>query len=204
LDATVDREAEWRTQRRVRILAAASALFLSRPFQAVQMDEVAKAASMGKATLYRYFPSKEALFLAIANEALQQLHERMTKAAAEPDPLARLRRMLETLVEALSGQLAALRLLTAEQSALEKRWRLLYREHRGRIVERLRETLAAGAAAGCLRPLDLEATPAILIGMIRGGLMGAPHVAPERLAAAVCEIALKGCMETSRDSDRGA
>ncbi len=189
----MDGEAEWRAQRRQRILAAASSLFLSRPFQAVQMDDVARAAAMGKATLYRYYPSKEALFLAIADEALEQLHDSMAAKAAEPDPVARLRGMLATLVELLAGQFAALRLLTAEQSALEKRWRQLYREHRGRIVDRLRETLADGMAAGCFRELDLEATPALMIGMIRGGLMGAPNVPPERLAASVCGIAVDGC-----------
>lgn len=196
MDCSAKTEAGWRLERRNRIVSAAAELFRTRPFQAVQMDEVAARAGMGKATVYRYFPSKEALFLAIASDALERLDERLAAAAAAADtgPIDRLRAMLVTLVDVFAGQISSLRLLTAEQVAMETRWRHLYREHRGRIVERLRETLVAGMAAGQFRRLDVDAVPALMIGMIRGGLMAAPQVEPERLADSVCAIALWGCL----------
>jgi hypothetical protein len=47
-------------------------------------------------------------------------------------------------------------------------------------------------------------TPALLIGMIRGGLLGAPDAPPERIAAAAIELVLGGglCAETEVERDR--
>ena len=52
---------DWRARRREVILNAAAELFAGRDYASVQVEEVAKRAGVGKATLYRYFPSKEEL-----------------------------------------------------------------------------------------------------------------------------------------------
>ncbi len=77
---TTDRPAHERESshagRKVDIVTrAAWQLFLDQGFSATSMDAIAKAASVSKATLYAYFPSKEALFasLIVAEcEALQR------------------------------------------------------------------------------------------------------------------------------------
>ncbi len=47
------------------ILRAAEAVFTRHEYHQVQMDQVAEACGVGKGTLYRYFPSKRALYLAV-------------------------------------------------------------------------------------------------------------------------------------------
>ena len=47
------------------IIEAAEQLFLSQGYGAVSMDQVARTANVSKATLYAYFPSKDALFATI-------------------------------------------------------------------------------------------------------------------------------------------
>ncbi|KJC56248.1 transcriptional regulator [Bradyrhizobium sp. LTSPM299] len=47
------------------VIRAAWQLFLDQGFSATSMDAVAKAAGVSKATLYAYFPSKEALFASL-------------------------------------------------------------------------------------------------------------------------------------------
>lgn len=47
------------------VTRAARQLFLDQGFSATSMDAIAKAASVSKATLYAYFPSKEALFASL-------------------------------------------------------------------------------------------------------------------------------------------
>jgi TetR/AcrR family transcriptional regulator, mexJK operon transcriptional repressor len=60
------------------VLDAASALFLSQGYS-VSMDAIARQAGVSKATLYAYFPSKEALFRAMVAEQC----ERMATEAAD-------------------------------------------------------------------------------------------------------------------------
>ena len=54
-------------------MAAASRVFAARPYHVVCMDDVAEAARVGKGTLYRYFPSKEDLYLGVVAEAFDLL-----------------------------------------------------------------------------------------------------------------------------------
>lgn len=58
--------------RRVRILRAASELGAREGLTGVQMQDVAKEAGVAIATLYRYFPSKPYLFLAVLEWHIEQ------------------------------------------------------------------------------------------------------------------------------------
>jgi AcrR family transcriptional regulator len=69
---------------RQRILEAAEATF-AREGLAVPVDAVAAAAGVGVGTLYRHFPTKEALFEAIVVSRLGELIEAV-KAGASADP----------------------------------------------------------------------------------------------------------------------
>ncbi|HEY0526779.1 MAG TPA: TetR/AcrR family transcriptional regulator [Stellaceae bacterium] len=189
----LDDNAPWRLTRRRRILAAAAQLFAEKPFNAVQVDEVAKSAGIGKATLYRYFPSKDELYLEVLGEALHGLERRFAEIAAAPEPpSAALERMIRTLVHVLGEQVASLRLLDGENAALAGRWRSVYRSRRQAIIDSLRAVLARGLAAGAFRNVDLDVTPAFLIGMIRGGLMGVAHLPHDRLADAAVALVVQG------------
>jgi len=57
-----------RKNKRREILEAAMPVFLARGFKGTIMSDVAKAAGGSKQTLYKYFRSKEELFLAVLNE----------------------------------------------------------------------------------------------------------------------------------------
>jgi AcrR family transcriptional regulator len=48
---------------RARIVERATELFAQRGYHAVRLTDVARSLGLGKATLYRYFPSKQALFV---------------------------------------------------------------------------------------------------------------------------------------------
>ncbi|MBO9540770.1 TetR family transcriptional regulator [bacterium] len=64
------RHSEQKLERRSCILEAALALFVETSFQAITMAQVAERAGVAKGTLYLYFTSKEAVFLAILQEQL--------------------------------------------------------------------------------------------------------------------------------------
>jgi AcrR family transcriptional regulator len=198
-------EPSWRNRRRRSILQAAAALFSDRAFDQVQMDDIARAAGVGKATLYRYFASKEELYLESFDAVLTVLDGRLAAAAAAPVPPAeQLARMIEALVETLSEQLASLRLLTGSEPFLAERWRAVLRNHRQRIVDALREALRRGVSSGDFRHLDLEIVPGLLIGMIRGGLMGAGEVPRQQLGDAALDLVLHGSLVAGASEPRPA
>jgi AcrR family transcriptional regulator len=69
---------------RERILAAAAEVFAARG-AAVPIDLVAEAAGVGVGTLYRHFPTKEALFEAIVGVQLHGLVDALAAAQAADD-----------------------------------------------------------------------------------------------------------------------
>ena len=173
------------------MLEAASGLFGTSGYDAVQMDDVARAAGVGKPTLYRYFGSKEELFLEVLSEVLQQLQQTIEEVAARPlPPQESLALMIRTLVDTLGRQTEPLRLIAGDNPGLAHRLRIAFRHRRRPILELLRRVLERGVATRDFRPLDLEVTPALLLGMVRGGLINAPGAARERLAEAARQAAV--------------
>ncbi|MEV8532009.1 helix-turn-helix domain-containing protein [Streptomyces sp. NPDC051211] len=69
---------------REQILAAADQLFAERDPRTVTMDQIAKAAGVGRATLYRRFPDPRAVAAALLDEHERLLQERLTYG---PPPL---------------------------------------------------------------------------------------------------------------------
>lgn len=81
---------------RQRILVAAEELFLERG-AGVSLDEVAKRAKVGIGTLYRRFPTREALLAATSNERFLSVAETSRARDADHDPEDAMRQFLEEL-----------------------------------------------------------------------------------------------------------
>jgi AcrR family transcriptional regulator len=70
---------------RLALVAAAREVFGERGLDAA-LDEIARRAGVGNATLYRRFPSRHELVAAVFAQTLHDVLEMMRRAAAEPDP----------------------------------------------------------------------------------------------------------------------
>jgi TetR/AcrR family transcriptional repressor of mexCD-oprJ operon len=72
----------------------AAALVLSAKGDSASMEDVASAAGVGRATIYRYFPSRDDLLSALAEVAIDDAHRRIMEADLEratvPEALARI------------------------------------------------------------------------------------------------------------------
>jgi AcrR family transcriptional regulator len=196
---------DWRQERRQKILTAAAELFGANPYDSVQMRDVAARAEVGKPTLYRYFPSKEELFLEVFKSGLDRLDSEVAAILNDREqPRRSLERLLEALLNALGGQVAALRLLTDDQSTVMRRWRNEFRRRRRPFVEAARTILEQGIASGEFRSVDLEAVPSMLIGMVRGGLVGTDRLPRERFAAAVIDLVVHALSARSQKAAHAA
>src|SRR5271155_4302511 len=59
--------------RRAEILVAASKVFATKGFESTRMEDIAKAARLAKGTLYLYFDSKDLIYQATVQQALDKL-----------------------------------------------------------------------------------------------------------------------------------
>ncbi|MCO1658969.1 TetR/AcrR family transcriptional regulator [Pseudonocardia humida] len=83
---------------RERVLEAARELFAASGI-AVPLDEIAARAGVGPGTVYRHFPTKEALFEAVTTARLHDLVEFARARAAADDPAAAFDEFLDRLTE---------------------------------------------------------------------------------------------------------
>lgn len=83
---------------RERILVAARAVFAEHGIDA-PMATVARRAGVGVATLYRRFPTRDALVRAAFAQQMETCARTLTEALADPDPWRGFRRLVETVCE---------------------------------------------------------------------------------------------------------
>ncbi len=69
------RKTELNPQRRTRMIDAGLELFLTHGFRSTSMGEIAKRAEVAKPTLYKYFPDKEAIFVAGVERFIAETQE---------------------------------------------------------------------------------------------------------------------------------
>jgi AcrR family transcriptional regulator len=98
---------------RERVIQAAAEIFAAKGLEAV-IPEIARRAGVGKATVYRSFPSKEHLVAAVATERLDWITTLATDALSDPDPGAAFERVIMAIAERQSGDCAVAGSLAAD------------------------------------------------------------------------------------------
>ena len=136
---------------RDKLLAAAVELFAERGTDG-SLEEVAKRAGVGIGTLYRHFPTRDALVEAAYRNEVAQLRAAADELLAELPPDRALEAWMRRFVEygsAKRGMRDALHSIAGAGSDL-------FADTRGQVTEAVAVLLAAGAEAGTLRR-DVEA-----------------------------------------------
>ncbi|WFU39647.1 TetR/AcrR family transcriptional regulator [Bradyrhizobium sp. CB82] len=139
---------------RERVLEAAKAVFSAGGPEA-SLEAVARRAGVGIGTLYRHFPTREALFEAVYRREVEQLGELAEQLRSAKDPVDALRRWLRSNVEFVAtkkGMSAALAL--AVQSGSELHAFSLDRLTRA-VGTLLARAVAAGEVRADISPEDL-------------------------------------------------
>ncbi|WP_043341313.1 TetR/AcrR family transcriptional regulator [Belnapia moabensis] len=149
------------TRNRDRLLAAARTVF-NQGSPAASLEAVAREAGLGIGTLYRHFPTREALYEAVYRREVDQLVELAARLSAELPPTEALRHWLAANVEFIAtkkGMAAALATVSHKSS-----------ESIASALDRLRAALGGllrrATEAGDLRgDLDAEELLLALVGV---------------------------------------
>ena len=161
-----------RPERRREIMQAAEKLFTTRRFHEITTDDVAKAAGVGKGTIYRYFEDKEDLFFETAMSGFDELCDLVRQSVTDQAPF------VEQLVGAcaeIGGFFARRRQLFRMMQAEDGRAMLchgsLYERwltHRQRLIGAVSEIIARGVCEGQIRgDIPAEVLTHFLLGTLR-------------------------------------
>lgn len=172
-------------QRNRELLLAAAVAAFSRNGPEVTLESIAKAAGVGIGTLYRHFPSREALVDAAYRSELARLCDSAPELLAAMPPDQALRTWMEAFLEYMTtkrGMSDALRMVIASGGDP-------FAESRARLLAAVTALLEAGAAGGVLRG-DLD--PADLMASISGVSLAAGEPAQRVQAGRLLDLLMDG------------
>ena len=130
---------------RERIVAASRELF-ARLGPGAQMDEIAAHAGVGIGTVYRHFPTKEALLTEMVRSRFEQFSE-IASSAGEMDPREALEHVMRRSAEAVEGD-AGFQLAMMGSNQLE--WEGI-EEQKAALAEAVTRIISRAAAVGAVR-----------------------------------------------------
>lgn len=143
--------------RREEILDAATDLFAEHGFTETVTQTLADRLQVGKGTIYRHFPSKQALFLAAADRVMRRLRARIDgEIEGIVDPLDRLSRAVHAFLAFFDEHPKFAELLIQERAQFKDRTKPTYVEHREVNVLRWRELYRGLVADGRVRDIPVE------------------------------------------------
>ena len=143
---------------REKVMAAARAAFAEHGSDA-QMDDVARRAMVGVGTVYRHFPTKEALFVALLEDTFARIAERARPALEHDDPWQAFTELMWDAGESLAGDRALAEAMQADLSMEPCPGQL----ELGDITEKLIER--AQAAGAMRRDAMLDDIPMLMCGI---------------------------------------
>ncbi|GJD50229.1 Nucleoid occlusion factor SlmA [Methylobacterium crusticola] len=178
--------------RRGRILQAGMALFAGTAYGAVHMDAVATAAGVAKPTLYRYFPTKEALFIEGLAWTLADLRDAVEATQRRDlDAAGRLRAAVGLVLERVGALSPALHAIEGQGAEFGERSRRVLRQGFDALRGALADLLRDGIGAGRFAVADADLAALMILGGVRMAVHGAPGRRPPA-PAAVADFFLNG------------
>jgi AcrR family transcriptional regulator len=164
------------------ILDAAAGVLAERGEQA-SMADVAAAAGMARATVYRYFPNREALFEALGRVAVEEAGERLQSGRLEQ---VAVQEAFERAVRALVAVGDYFVVVSRESARRDT-------DFEGRVAAPLRALIERAQSLGEVRQ-DLPASWLMesLIGIVASGLHTRPSLGVEDTVAGITSLFLDG------------
>lgn len=157
---------------RERVLAAASAAFAEEGFD-VSVAEIARRAGVGTGTLFRHFPTKLELEVAVVLERTQGMRVALADALEEPDPWGGFVQLMEAAVEMTACD-RCLGDAVSEEMLADPR----LDQQRTQMLAGIETLLERGRSAGAIRP-DIMAEDIFVLTSAIGSTMERYRTRPD-------------------------
>jgi AcrR family transcriptional regulator len=198
-----------RSRRQEEILEAAAKLFADRGYSEANTQELADLLQVGKGTIYRYFPTKQELFLAAADRLMRQLREAIDAAMQGiDDPFERMAVAVKTYLRYFAERPEMVELLIQERAQFRDRMTPTYFVHREANVGRFREQIRGLIAEGRLRDVPPERVTDVLSDLLYGTMFtnyfAGRKRSPEDQAVDILDIAFHGIVSEGERRRRQA
>jgi len=154
---------------RARIMEAAWRLLAQYELVDLNMEQVAREADIGKATLYRHYPTKESLLDALVGDGAGRIVADMQeRIPPEADALTKLRTVVAVCYDVYETSRISIDLLLSawrcsERCTPPEQWPA---HPMALTIARVRSILAQGVREGTFRPLDLDYTATAVFALI--------------------------------------
>lgn len=181
------------------ILSAARDLFVAEGYAQVSIRKIAERIEYSPAAIYGYFPAKDDIFFALAEEGFRRLDDAVKDAAGHPDPLQDLRDCWWAFYTFSKDQREFFHLMFVDRSvpAITDQWQgfALLQQMIGRVAARVQRSIDSGRF-----PPTLDAQVALHVlwaAMMGPAVLGStcrlgPGEDPDALARDVLETTLAG------------
>ena len=149
------------------ILEAAAQVFRQKGFHGASMQDIAKAVSLQKASLYHHVSSKQEILLALLDRALELLLERISAISDQDIPAdEKLRQMIRAYLHILAENMDLSAVLLFEHRSLERKQHARHVPNRDKFEALWRGVLEEGVAAGCFQCDDPALTARAILGIM--------------------------------------
>ncbi len=157
---------EHRRKTRARIFAALEQLVAEQGYDSITLAEIAAAAGVGRTVIYNYYPDKEELLLAWAEQQSEDYQRRLStalrRAATAVEELRVFIRMQLRELSSQHMQMSSLRAVLSESGHRRMA------EHAAPLIAALRDILERAVQAGDLPGDDLEVMLPLVVASISG------------------------------------
>lgn len=190
---------ELRDRRCEEILDAALKLFAERGYSGADTQDLANDLGVGKGTLYRYFPSKERLFLAAVDRVMRRLRASVDSSMAGiDDPLEQIARAVRAYLAFVAENPDFVELLIQERAHFKDRKKPTYFEHREANIERWRTLYRSLMSDGRIRKMPVEHITDVFGDLMYGTMFTnyftGRQKSPDEQAKAILDVVFRGIL----------
>jgi AcrR family transcriptional regulator len=151
------------------ILKTAAHLFAEKAFHKVLMGDVAARAGIAKGTIYRFYPDKESLFVAICLDWMDTLLKELRRAVAScRDGRSRLAEVIQRMLEHHRARRDFFRVSQRAEGFAALLKSPGFHRHRAAIRQLIAGIIRDGQARGEFRRIDAGIAANALSGMLKG------------------------------------
>jgi AcrR family transcriptional regulator len=155
------------SDKRLRIIEAATAVFSRKGFHKAKVEEIAEKAEVGKGTVYEYFASKKELFLEMIFYAHQQygdfLEKELSRVKTFHDGLQKL---FDVTMQFMRQHREMALVLMADHPMIDEDIHAALRQKEQQLLRFMSKMLQDVAQRGEIRPVNVQAALLVIFGTL--------------------------------------